>query len=131
MAINKAISKRGSHGGEYPAGYSKTDRANLRCKCRDNFKLEDGLLYYRKRLLVFEKRLLSIVRLNIASLGMDVSLLTLPQHHPSNFHFFLNQKLALVYIHSYVSIVNNFKEKLLLPRCECMGVISSKRGSDL
>ena len=37
---------------EYPAGYSKTDRAILRRKCRDNFKLEDGLLYYRKRLLV-------------------------------------------------------------------------------
>ena len=60
MAINKAIYKRGSHGGagsnravstvgKYPAGYSKTDKANLRRKCRDNFKLEDGLLYYRKK----------------------------------------------------------------------------------
>ena len=39
-----------------------TDRANLRPKFRDNFKLEDGLLYYRKRLLVsfhdLKKRLL-------------------------------------------------------------------------
>ena len=35
--------------GEYPAGYSKTDKANLIRKCRDNIKLEDGLLYYRKR----------------------------------------------------------------------------------
>ena len=32
--------------GEYPPGYSKTDKANLRRKCRDNFKL-DRLLYYR------------------------------------------------------------------------------------
>ena len=45
------------------------------------------------------------------------------------FIFFKSEACSSVY--GYVSIVNNFKEKLLLPRCECMGVISSERGSDL
>ena len=34
--------------GEYPTGYTKADKANLRRKCRNNFKLEDGMLYYRR-----------------------------------------------------------------------------------
>ena len=33
--------------GEYPAGLSKGDKANLRWRCRNNFKLEAGVLYYR------------------------------------------------------------------------------------
>ena len=31
-------------------------------------------------------------------------------------------------VYSYVSIVNNFKEKMLLPRCECMGALALKEG---
>ena len=34
--------------GEYPAGLSKGDKANLRRRCRNNFKLEAGILYYRR-----------------------------------------------------------------------------------
>ena len=34
--------------GEYPCGMSKGEKANLRRRCRNNFKLEDGLLYYKK-----------------------------------------------------------------------------------
>ena len=33
--------------GEYPTGYTKADKANLRRKCR-NFKLEEGILNYRR-----------------------------------------------------------------------------------
>ena len=34
--------------GKYPEGYSKGEKANLRRKCRNNFKIEAGILYYRK-----------------------------------------------------------------------------------
>ena len=34
--------------GEYPSGLSKGENANLRRKCRNNFKLEEGVLYYKK-----------------------------------------------------------------------------------
>ena len=34
--------------GEYPSGFSKGEKANLRRKCRNNYKLEEGMLYYRK-----------------------------------------------------------------------------------
>ena len=34
--------------GEYPVGMTKADKANLRRKCRNNFKTEDGILYYQK-----------------------------------------------------------------------------------
>ena len=34
--------------GTYPDGFSKADKANLRRKCRNNFKIEDGVLHYRK-----------------------------------------------------------------------------------
>ena len=34
---------------EYPPGYNKTDKANLRRKCRNNFKLEDSVVYFRKK----------------------------------------------------------------------------------
>ena len=34
--------------GSYPSGFSKGEKANLRRKCRNNFKLEGGILYYRK-----------------------------------------------------------------------------------
>ena len=34
--------------GEYPRGMSKGEKANLRRKCRNNFKLEGGMLYYKK-----------------------------------------------------------------------------------
>ena len=33
---------------KYPAGYTKADKANLRCKCRNNCKIDEGTLYYRK-----------------------------------------------------------------------------------
>lgn len=33
---------------DYPPGYTKADKVNLRCKCRNNFKLEEGMLYYRR-----------------------------------------------------------------------------------
>ena len=36
------------HRGDYPDDYSKGEKANLRRKCRNNFKLEAGILYYRK-----------------------------------------------------------------------------------
>ena len=34
--------------GSYPANLSKGGKANLRRKCRNNFKFESGVLYYRK-----------------------------------------------------------------------------------
>ena len=34
--------------GEYPSGLSKGEKANLRRKCRNNFKLDEGILYYKK-----------------------------------------------------------------------------------
>ena len=34
--------------GEYPSGIGKGEKANLRRRCRNNFKLEDGILYYKK-----------------------------------------------------------------------------------
>ena len=37
---------------EYPTGYTRADKvANLRRKCRNNFKLEEGILYYRRNVL--------------------------------------------------------------------------------
>ena len=35
-------------GGAYPSGLSKGEKANLRRKCKNNFKLEDGILYYKR-----------------------------------------------------------------------------------
>ena len=34
--------------GEYPSGINKGEKANLRRKCRNNFKLEGRVLYYKK-----------------------------------------------------------------------------------
>ena len=34
--------------GAYLSGLSKGEKANLRRKCKDNFKLEDGILYYKR-----------------------------------------------------------------------------------
>ena len=34
--------------GTYPDGFSKAEKANLKQKCRNNFKIEDGVLHYRK-----------------------------------------------------------------------------------
>ena len=34
--------------GEYPARLPKGDKANLRWRCRNNFKLEAGILYNRR-----------------------------------------------------------------------------------
>ena len=34
--------------GEYPSGITKGEKANLRRKCRNNFKLEEEVLYYKK-----------------------------------------------------------------------------------
>ena len=34
--------------GKYPEGLSKGEKANLRRKCRNNFKLDQGILYYKK-----------------------------------------------------------------------------------
>ncbi len=34
--------------GQYPEGTSKGEKANLRWKCRNNYKIEAGILYYRK-----------------------------------------------------------------------------------
>ena len=34
--------------GEYPSGLDKGQKANFRRKCKNNFKFEDGVLYYRK-----------------------------------------------------------------------------------
>ena len=34
--------------GEYPTGLSKGEKANLRRRCRNNFKLQGELLYYKK-----------------------------------------------------------------------------------
>ena len=34
--------------GDYPAGLTKAEKANFRRKCRQNFKFEDGVLYYKK-----------------------------------------------------------------------------------
>ena len=36
--------------GEYPSGIGKGEKANLRRRCRNNFKLEGGVLYYKKAL---------------------------------------------------------------------------------
>ena len=35
--------------GKYPSGMEKGNKANLRKKCNNNFKLECGLLYYKKK----------------------------------------------------------------------------------
>ena len=32
--------------GEYPLAYSKSDKANLRRHCRNNFKIDDGIMRY-------------------------------------------------------------------------------------
>ena len=34
--------------GEYPSGLDKGEKANFRRKCKNNFKFEDEVLYYRK-----------------------------------------------------------------------------------
>ena len=34
--------------GKYLEGYTKGEKANLRRKCRNNFKIEAGILYYKK-----------------------------------------------------------------------------------
>ena len=34
--------------GQYPDSLGKGEKANLRRKCRNNFKFEAGILYYRK-----------------------------------------------------------------------------------
>ena len=34
--------------GVYPSGLSKEEKAKLWWKCKNNFKLEDEILYYRK-----------------------------------------------------------------------------------
>ena len=34
--------------GIYPAGLSKNEKRNLRRKCNENFKVENGQLYYRR-----------------------------------------------------------------------------------
>ena len=36
--------------GEYPTGYTKEDKANLHHKCCNNFKLEEGTLYYTEEM---------------------------------------------------------------------------------
>ena len=33
--------------GEYPAEFSKAEKANLRLRCKNNFKVYDGILKYR------------------------------------------------------------------------------------
>ncbi len=35
--------------GDYPEGLSKGEKVNLRRKCRNIYKIKDGILYYRKR----------------------------------------------------------------------------------
>ena len=42
-----AIVVRYLRDGRYPDGMEKGEKANLRRKCHRNFKLEDGILYYR------------------------------------------------------------------------------------
>ena len=34
--------------GEYPGGLNKGEKANLRRRCRNNFKLDKEVLYYKK-----------------------------------------------------------------------------------
>ena len=34
--------------GEYPSGIVKGEKANLRRKCGNNFRVEEGVLYYKK-----------------------------------------------------------------------------------
>ena len=34
--------------GEYPNNMEKGEKANLRRKCRNNFKFDSGILYYKK-----------------------------------------------------------------------------------
>ena len=36
--------------GEYEEGMEKGEKANFRRKCRNNYKLEDGVLHYRKNI---------------------------------------------------------------------------------
>ena len=36
------------HRGIYPEGLSKGEKANFRRKCKNNYKFEDGVLYYTK-----------------------------------------------------------------------------------
>ena len=38
----------------YPSGLSKEEKANQWRKCKNNFKLEDGILYYRKTVVDVE-----------------------------------------------------------------------------
>ena len=33
--------------GNYPDGFSKAEKANLRRKCRNNFMMDKGVLHYR------------------------------------------------------------------------------------
>ena len=33
---------------QYPDSFQKGEKANLHRRCRNNFKFEDGILYYRK-----------------------------------------------------------------------------------
>ncbi len=32
---------------EYPEGFTKAEKANLRRKCRNNFRIDDGILQYK------------------------------------------------------------------------------------
>ena len=34
--------------GQYPSGMGKGEKSNFRRKCKNNFKIEDGILYYRR-----------------------------------------------------------------------------------
>ena len=49
--------------GEYPEGMSKSEKANLRRKCRNNYKLEDGVLHYRKNVTSDDKKGRFVARL--------------------------------------------------------------------
>ena len=35
--------------GDYPNGITKDEKANLRRKCRNNYKFNEGILYYKKK----------------------------------------------------------------------------------
>ncbi len=37
--------------GTYPADYSKDQKTNLRRRCRNNFRIHDGVLQYRKAIV--------------------------------------------------------------------------------
>lgn len=41
--------------GEYPASFSKAEKSNLRRRCRNNFKLDSGILKYRTAKMTGEK----------------------------------------------------------------------------